>query len=151
SPAASLPTGKRVVMRLHSLLIALVVCAAVAGCSGTSSDSSGLDESRIPMTIQVTSSVFNEGEAIPVRYSCDGENISPPLTWDNLPSGTQSLALIMDDPDAPSGVFVHWVAFNIPANVSGLPPELPPRDNVSGGIVEGTNSFGRRGYGGPCP
>src|SRR5262245_13549314 len=97
--------------RFCPLLIALLACGlTMTGCS--SGDSSNLDESRSPMTIQLTSSVFNEGEAIPLRYTCDGENISPPLSWSNLPSGTQSLALIVDDPDAPSGTFVHWVAFN---------------------------------------
>ncbi len=96
------------------------------------------------MSIVVTSSAFNQGETIPVQYTCNGENISPPLAWTGLPAGTQSVALIADDPDAPSGTWVHWVLYNLPADSQGLP------EGAQEGI-NGQNSSRKTGYSGPCP
>jgi Raf kinase inhibitor-like YbhB/YbcL family protein len=94
--------------------------------------------------LQITSAVFENGEAIPSRYTCEADNVSPPLAWSGLPEGTRSLALIVDDPDAPSGTFLHWLAWDIDPSAGGLGEgEPPPR--------EGTNGFGEVGYGGPCP
>ena len=78
------------------------------------------------MEINISSTAFKEGEIIPKKYTCDGENISPPLEWTDTPKGTKSLALITDDPDAPRGTWVHWVLFNIPADANGLPENIPP-------------------------
>lgn len=97
------------------------------------------------MSIQLSSSAFKDGETIPKKYSCDGENLSPPLSWGELPQGTRSLALIMDDPDAPVGTFVHWVLFDLPADLSGFPEGGPA------GGTDGTNSTRKGGYTGPCP
>jgi Raf kinase inhibitor-like YbhB/YbcL family protein len=97
------------------------------------------------MTIQLTSSAFKEGEAIPRRYTCDGENLSPALSWSGVPQGTASLALIVDDPDAPAGTWVHWVLADLPVDLPGLPESAP------GSGVEGVNGFRKTGYGGPCP
>ncbi len=97
------------------------------------------------MTIQITSTAFKEGENIPRLYTCDDQNVSPPLAWTNVPTGTASLALIMDDPDAPSGTWVHWVLFNLPASASGM------AQGKDGGGTQGKNDFNRLGYGGPCP
>lgn len=97
------------------------------------------------MQIQITSSAFKEGENIPTKYTCDGENVSPPLAWSVAPPGTQSLALIADDPDAPGKTWVHWVAINIPASQNSL----AEGDKSAG--VQGTNDFRKTGYGGPCP
>lgn len=94
--------------------------------------------------MQLTSTAFSEGESIPARYTCDGDDISPPLDLDGLPAGTQTLALVMDDPDAPRGVWDHWVAFDIAPRT-----EIP--ENVGPLGVGGANSWGRTGYGGPCP
>jgi len=92
----------------------------------------------------LTSPAFGAGRAIPRAYTCDGANVSPPLRWTAPPAGTRSFALIMDDPDAPGGTFTHWTAWNIPPQARGLERGArPPR--------EGTTSFGRIGYGGPCP
>lgn len=97
------------------------------------------------MTIQISSSAFAHNELIPKRYTCDGEDVSPELSWQNVPEGTKSLVLIVDDPDAPIGTFVHWVLFNLPGNLNGL------KEGVKGIGVEGVNDFRRSGYGGPCP
>ncbi len=103
------------------------------------------------MEIKVTSSAFEEGGMIPAKYTCDEEDVSPPLAWDSAPDGTKSFALICDDPDAPMGTWVHWVLFNLPAGVSELSENVPPESELDDGSRQGTNDFGRIGYGGPCP
>jgi Raf kinase inhibitor-like YbhB/YbcL family protein len=108
-------------------------------------------EEAVGVPIPVRSEAFEEGQAIPVRYSCDGEDLSPPLAWDEPPVGTQSLALIADDPDAPVGTWVHWVAFNLPSGTRVLPEGVPAAEALPGGGFQGTNSWKRLGYGGPCP
>ena len=97
------------------------------------------------MDISLTSPVFGEGDPIPVQFSCDGTDTSPELIWSGIPDGTASLALIMDDPDAPVGLWVHWVLFNIPADITGLV------EGVTDQGEDGQNSWNRTGYGGPCP
>lgn len=102
-------------------------------------------------SFQLTSDAFANNESIPEVYSCDGKNISPALTWNEPPTGTQSFALIMDDPDAPGGTWVHWVLFNIPASARSLPEAFSPVAILPDGSTSGISSFGRMGYGGPCP
>jgi Raf kinase inhibitor-like YbhB/YbcL family protein len=109
------------------------------------------EETERPMSFELGSESFDAEQAIPSRFSCDGENISPPLSWSGAPEGTQSYALIFDDPDAPGGTWVHWVLFNIPADSVGLPEALPPDPALSDGSLHGSNSWGSIGYGGPCP
>ena len=101
--------------------------------------------------MQLISPAFEHGGEIPARYTCDAEDISIPLQFLEIPEEAVSLALIMDDPDAPMGVFVHWVIYNIPAELSELPEGIPPQPYLEMGIRQGTNSFGKIGYGGPCP
>jgi len=103
------------------------------------------------MAIQLTSEVFSDGTMIPKRFTCDGEDLSPPLSWSGLPTKTGSLALICDDPDAPVGTWDHWVLFNIPASATGLPENVSAKATLDDGSVHGNNSWGRLGYGGPCP
>jgi len=103
------------------------------------------------MGIQITSTAFNEGESIPSKYTCDGEDISPPLKWSNFPQGTKSLALISDDPDAPVGTWVHWVIYNIPPTVTEFEEGIPTTKEVPNGAKQGMNDFKKIGYGGPCP
>jgi hypothetical protein len=103
------------------------------------------EEGESPMEITITSPAFAEGEPIPAKFSCDGEDISPELVWSGIPEGTASLALIMDDPDAPMGTWVHWVLFNLPPGSAGLP------EGAAGLGEDGNNSWKRTGYGGPCP
>ena len=97
------------------------------------------------------SPAFENGDAIPVKYTCDGENISIPLVFENVPKEAKSIAIIMDDPDAPMGVFVHWVIYDIPASMQGLPEGIPGHPELEYGIKQGRNDFGKIGYGGPCP
>jgi hypothetical protein len=103
------------------------------------------------MAIQLTSTAFTQGNPIPAVYTCTDRNISPPLAWSDPPAGTQSFALIMDDPDAPGGTWIHWVLFNLPAAARGLAENVPPGDRLPDGSLSGKNSWGRSGYGGPCP
>ena len=106
-----------------------------------------------PMSFELTSTAFTQGEPIPVQYSCDGDDFSPPLAWTDPPGGTQSLVLIMDDPDAPVGTWDHWLLFNIPADMRGLEENLPitGKNQDPDSIFVGNNSWGRADYGGPCP
>lgn len=104
------------------------------------------------MPFELTSTAFKQEEPIPIRYSCKGEDISPALAWGDPPEGTQSFVLVVDDPDAPGGTWIHWVVFNIPADVRALPEDMPAGmkfDDVAASF--GANSWGRAEYGGPCP
>ncbi len=103
------------------------------------------------MNMRISSTVFEEGGMIPARYTCDGADISPPLSWSGIPEETRSLALISDDPDAPAGVWVHWVVYNIPSASTGLPERVPKEKTLTDGSLQGSNDFRRIGYGGPCP
>jgi Raf kinase inhibitor-like YbhB/YbcL family protein len=109
------------------------------------------EEGEQAMPFAMNSRAFKHGESIPVRHSCDGEDVSPELLWTDPPTGTRSFALIMDDPDAPRGTWVHWVLFNIPAAARGLPEGVSDADEQPDGGRHGENSWGRSGYGGPCP
>src|SRR5881409_4275262 len=107
------------------------------------------------MAFILTSAAFKDGAPIPGKYTCDGGDVSPPLTLSGAPAGTRSVALIADDPDAPGGTWVHWVLYNLPATATALPEnvaktELLP-DLGGGGALQGRNDFRHAGYGGPCP
>lgn len=101
--------------------------------------------------MNIVSTAFENEGNIPSKYTCDGENISPQLRWDEFPEGTKSFALIADDPDAPAGTWVHWVIYDIPSSVNTLPEGVPSDEKLSFGAVHGTNDFKKPGYGGPCP
>ena len=103
------------------------------------------------MTLKLTSTAFDEGGMIPAKYTCDGENVSPPLAWSGVPEAAKSLALVADDPDAPGGTWTHWVIYQIPATEKGLPENVPARDTLDDGARQGKNDFKKTGYGGPCP
>lgn len=103
------------------------------------------------MSFTIRSEAFEDGNPIPRRFSCDGKDVSPPLSWTTPPEGTRSVALIVDDPDAPAGMWVHWVLYEIPTDSRGLPEAVPARERLPDGTTNGTNSWGRLGYGGPCP
>jgi Raf kinase inhibitor-like YbhB/YbcL family protein len=103
------------------------------------------------MDMTLTSAAFEEAEMIPPKYTCDGADISPPLTWGPVPEQTESIALICDDPDAPMGTFVHWVLYDVPAETTELPENVPNDTTLPDGAAQGTSDFGRIGYGGPCP
>ncbi len=103
------------------------------------------------MEIKITSTAFVQGGMIPAKYTCDDEDISPPLEWDRVPDGTKSIALISDDPDAPMGTWVHWVLYNLPADKRELPQAFPDDETLPDGTRQGVTDFGKTGYGGPCP
>ncbi|MGA2072512.1 MAG: YbhB/YbcL family Raf kinase inhibitor-like protein [Terriglobia bacterium] len=101
--------------------------------------------------IELKTSSFEPGGFIPKRFTCEAADVSPALSWGDPPAGTQSFAIIVDDPDAPSGTFVHWLAYDLPAGSRRLPEALPGSDQMAGGGRQGTNDFSRTGYSGPCP
>lgn len=103
------------------------------------------------MEIKITSPAFEDGGLIPEKHTCDGMDVSPALGWDSGPEGTKTFALICDDPDAPMGTWVHWVLFNVPADVNELPESIPPERELESGARQGMNDFHKIGYGGPCP
>ena len=96
--------------------------------------------------MKIESTAFKNNELIPSKYTCDGENVNPPLMIDDVPTGAKSLVLIVDDPDAPAGTWVHWTVWNINPEIKEIPENSVPRNGV-----EGITDFGKPGYGGPCP
>jgi Raf kinase inhibitor-like YbhB/YbcL family protein len=123
--------------------LCFLVWWGVVGCSAADKAGKG--------TMQLTSSAFSEGAAIPAKHTCDSKNVSPPLKWSGVPPGTKSLALIVDDPDAPMGTWVHWVLYDLAPTTSELPEDMPKSQFVAGGARQGLNDFRHLGYGGPCP
>jgi Raf kinase inhibitor-like YbhB/YbcL family protein len=105
----------------------------------------------VEMTLSISSPAFQDGERIPAKYTCEGQNVSPQLEGSGVPEKAQSLALIMDDPDAPGGTFTHWVIFNTPPDSLTSPEAVPTEPQLSCGTQQGINDFGTIGYGGPCP
>lgn len=105
------------------------------------------------MAFTLTSSAFTDGSPIPGKHTCDGPDVSPALGWSGAPANAKSFALIMDDPDAPMGTWVHWVLWNLPAGMSALPENVPKADTLKalGGALQGNNTWPRIGYYGPCP
>ena len=132
------------------LLLLLVGCARQAPPANRQ-----LENVNLPQTahspMQVTSTAFKEGQPIPRQYTCDGVNISPPLEWNGAPKSAKTIAIIADDPDAPSGTWVHWVVYNLPAENIGLVENLPVSESLKAGGLQGRNDFQKIGYGGPCP
>jgi Raf kinase inhibitor-like YbhB/YbcL family protein len=112
-------------------------------------------EDKMATKMEITSTAFAADASIPTRFTCEGEDISPALSWQGMPAGTKSLVLIVDDPDAPDPAapkitWVHWLLYNLPAGSSGL-PESVKSDELPDGTREGRNNWERTGYGGPCP
>lgn len=144
--------------RAYLASIASVSATAVAGCSGfggigqenTTTQNGAMNEAANG-TLDVSTQAFQDGESIPTKYTCDGEDTSPPLTPE-IPEHAETWALVMTDPDAPSTTFTHWLIWNIPGDRS-LSEDVPGEETVSDldGAAQGTNDFGDIGYGGPCP
>ncbi|MGA8222298.1 MAG: YbhB/YbcL family Raf kinase inhibitor-like protein [Candidatus Acidiferrales bacterium] len=127
------------------LFVAVVGCLAVTA-GYTVRYAGGAD-----MSLELKSADFAAGGNIPKQFTCDGADMSPALEWNAPPAGTQSFALIADDPDAPVGTWVHWVIFDMPANLRGLPQNLSKIEQLKDGTRQGRNDFRKIGYGGPCP
>jgi Raf kinase inhibitor-like YbhB/YbcL family protein len=144
-------------------LVGLLFTLILMSCApATTAESPGISQptisseppaTEVTMSLELTSEAFVNGQSIPAKYACTGRNISPALTWNDPPAGTQSFALIVDDPDAPMGTWVHWVLFNIKSDTRNLQEDLPVTGkNVDpNAIYVGKNSSGRIGYDGPCP
>jgi Raf kinase inhibitor-like YbhB/YbcL family protein len=132
---------------MRKFIVWLIVFICISGCEANSAATSAANPKGPTMSFALTSSAFAQGQPIPVKYTCDGQSVSPPLQWDVPPTNTQSLALIMDDPDAPSGTFVHWVLYNLPADLRDLPEEA----TLPAGSQVGQNGTKRPQYTGPCP
>lgn len=126
-----------------SILVGLIFCTAACA--------NGPAKGEKAMALNLSSTSFVAGENIPKQFTCDGEDRSPELHWNDPPAGTKSFALIADDPDAPVGTWVHWVLFNLPADARSLAEGVPKKDVLENGAVQGQNDFRRTGYGGPCP
>jgi len=103
------------------------------------------------MAFQITATAFRDGSSIPKRFTCDGPDVSPALSWGDPPAGTKSLAIIADDPDAPAGTWVHWVLYDLPADTRKLPEGVAKDRELPNGALQGRNDFGKIGYNGPCP
>lgn len=101
---------------------------------------------KVPKIMKISSPAFENNSQIPEKYTCEGENINPPLEIRDLPEGTQSLVLIVDDPDAPGGTFLHWLVFNIDPKITSI-----EENSIPLGGIQGRNDFGKEKYGGPCP
>ncbi len=103
------------------------------------------------MALKLTTTAFQPGAAIPKKFTCDGPDVSPAFAWTDAPAGTQSFALIVDDPDAPVGTWVHWVLYDLPATTRELAEGVPKQEELPSGARQGRNDFRKIGYGGPCP
>jgi Raf kinase inhibitor-like YbhB/YbcL family protein len=138
-------------LRLRPVLVVFFFFA-FAGCSGSQAVRGHAAASKQRnMGFAITSNSFSDGETIPEKFTCDGENVSPQLSWSHAPTNTKSFALIVEDPDAPAGTWTHWVLFNIPASERSLTEGTPQTGELPGGEEQGKNDFGKTGYGGPCP
>ncbi|MFL6723430.1 MAG: YbhB/YbcL family Raf kinase inhibitor-like protein [Sphingomicrobium sp.] len=123
--------------KLNPLLLAMML----AGCGG--------GEEKAVASFMINSTAFTDGATIPTEFNCDGADQSPPLQWSEPPDGTKSFALVVDDPDAPSGTFRHWAAFNIPSGARDL--AAGAGNQAEGMMIQAKNDFGKMGYGGACP
>jgi Raf kinase inhibitor-like YbhB/YbcL family protein len=138
--------------RTRSVTLAALVAMIGVGCNRPVPHTEGATPpANAERSFTLRSKAFDNGREIPRMYTCDGKNVSPSLEWSGEPQGTQNFALTCDDPDAPGGTFTHWIVYNIPATVHRLPEGVASQGEVSSGIRQGKNDFGKLGYGGPCP
>jgi Raf kinase inhibitor-like YbhB/YbcL family protein len=126
------------------VVLAPVLAVLIAACGG--GDTVEGPPPAAPDEIRLTSPAFEDGGTIPRRFTCDGDDVSPPLAWSGVPSGARSLSLLVEDPDAPSGTFVHWTVYGLAQDITRLEADRLPDD-----AREGESSFGDDGYRGPCP
>jgi len=141
-------------MKNRSFAIALLAATMVAACIKQQKASSELAPRQTPSPSNVftlTSTTFKEGQPIPRQYTCDGVNVSPSLEWTAVPKTAKTIAIIVDDPDAASGTFTHWVLYNLSSETMGMVENAPTTETLKGGGQQGENDFEKIGYGGPCP
>jgi Raf kinase inhibitor-like YbhB/YbcL family protein len=138
-------------MKILFFVLTFSIFFFYCACGKSESKNKKANEEAKMSELKISSSSFANEETIPNKYTCEGEDISPQIGWEELPEGVKSLALICDDPDAPGGDFVHWVIFNISPEIDSLPEDLLPADTLDFGAIQGMTDFRRVGYGGPCP
>lgn len=126
-------------------IVTILTIILIIGCINQNKNKSDKNQETQIGDITITSTVFENGGNIPIKYTCNGDKISPPLSFNNIPNGTISLALILDDPDATGETWVHWIVFNIPTDITGFKEDMGPRYYI------GKNSWGDISYGAPCP
>lgn len=154
-PVSKLKSASRYsqIRPLFIAVVALVLLSVIAtACSSDDSELLEFDpESSVIASIAFSSPAFDDGDSIPVEYTCDGEDQSPPLRWSDVPDGARALAIIVDDPDAPGSIFRHWSVYNVPSGTRSLKTAQPTTVALENSTRQGPNEFGRTGYGGPCP
>ena len=128
----------------------LLICAFLAACSPSGQNAAAPREPA-GKPLKLTSGAFEAGGTIPRQFTCEGSDISPALTWTEPPARTRSFAFIVDDPEPPAGVWVHWVIYDLPPSARQLPENIPEQAEFDSGARHGRNDFRRLGYGGPCP
>lgn len=138
-------------MRYLWLIGLLLWLVPAASCKRVPQPGTVPEKGARGMALTISSTAFLDGAAIPRKFTCDGQDLSPPLAWSDVPAGAQSLALICNDPDAPMGTWTHWVLWNIPPGATSLPEGLPKDASLPSGMKQGLNSWPRVGYNGPCP
>jgi Raf kinase inhibitor-like YbhB/YbcL family protein len=142
-------------MRTRNLAIIILLSMTLAGCSTGPRPlppQPAVNQSPDQKSeIKVTSVAFQQGQPIPRQYTCAGVNISPPLEWSGLPKTAKTIAIVVNDPDAPGGSWIHWVLYNVPADNIGFVENVPVSETLKAGGFQGKNDFGKIGYGGPCP
>jgi Raf kinase inhibitor-like YbhB/YbcL family protein len=131
----------------RNFLFAAILGGLVFSACSKESNSTGSQIAKL----QVTSTAFSAGQTIPQKYTCSGDDVSPPLTWTLPPAGTKSVAVIVQDADAPGGVFTHWVIFDLPSDTVRLDENVPKMETLPSGAKQGINDFKKIGYSGPCP
>ncbi|MCS7295244.1 MAG: YbhB/YbcL family Raf kinase inhibitor-like protein [Chloroflexota bacterium] len=136
------------------LLRAALPCFLLTGALLGAACGGGGSGKELPLpepSLRVSSTAFEAGGPIPIQFTCDGADASPPLSWEAGPPGTVMYALVVDDPDAPRGIFVHWAVWGLPPNTTSLPAAASKSGTLPAAVREGKNDFGRQGWGGPCP
>ena len=133
------------------IALAAIMLFVTAACPGTSLRAENITDGRSRIMITLFSPAFKDGGKIPAKYTCKGENVSPQLSWPPPPQGTKSFAIVCNDPDAPSGNWLHWIIFNIPAASRGLEEGVPKASSLDDGSMQGMNDSKGLGYDGPCP
>jgi len=144
-------------MVVYKLIVLFVITLLITGCSSGAPASSlpsqtSLNQAAVPpSSLSISIAAFQYGQPIPQKFTCQGENVSPAMAWSGVPAGTKSLALVLEDPDAPGLTFIHWLIYNLPPTLSGLPEKVAAGDQVPGIGTQGPGSSASAGYTGPCP
>jgi Raf kinase inhibitor-like YbhB/YbcL family protein len=140
-------------MQIHTISLLILILTINGGCKmKTQYNNNGNSDTMVmSATMTISSTGFQNESSIPRRFSCQGDNSSPALSWTDVPHGTKTFALVCEDPDAPNGTFIHWVIWNIPSTENGLAESIPQHDSLPNGARQGINGAKKVGYMGPCP